>query len=63
MKRIRCRHEAISRKDARKRFDKEARKHFKCKDGQEWLVRYIYGEFREDIPVNISMILMIPFAR
>jgi hypothetical protein len=52
---------AMTRTEARKMFNRAARRHFKVKDGQEWLVRYILGEYRDD--ESLFMLMQVPFAR
>jgi hypothetical protein len=51
----------MTRTEARKMFNRAARRHFKVKDGQEWLVRYILGEYRDD--ESLFMLMQVPFAR
>ena len=52
----------LSRKDARKLFARVVKRELKI-DTQEYLVRYIYGEFREDISSHMRVMGLIPFAR
>jgi hypothetical protein len=52
---------ALTRAQARAMFNRAARRHFKVKDGQEWLVRYILGEFRDD--ESLFLLMQVPFAR
>jgi hypothetical protein len=60
----RARSRQLSRAEARAIFARHARKHFKVKDGQEWLVRYIQGQYAADKDHTrlIHQVLMLPFA-
>ena len=53
----------LSRKEARQLFNATARRILKVKDGQEYLVRYIEGEFRLDTADNVRVAMLIPMAR
>jgi hypothetical protein len=55
---------ALTRTEARKMFSRMARKHFKVKDGQEWLVRYIQNEYKDESCIKMNrMLVLLPFAR
>ena len=52
----------LTKKQARAFFSKQVR-HVLGIDAQEYLVRYIQGEFRGDTAKDVRIAMLIPFAR
>lgn len=53
---------ALSRKESRALFEKAVQKAYGI-DAQEYFVRYILGEFRDDTSKNVHIHMLLPFAR